>query len=68
MKDEKEKGVDLSLRQFIKNLGYFTGGTALLAINSLLTSCTPEKLKEIKNNKSTGGTDRYRLQRAIPHS
>ena len=76
MKDEKEKGVDLSLRQFIKNLGYFTGGTALLATTPWLTSCTPEKLKEIKNNKARVALNRYRLQRQyhihnlkeIPHA
>ena len=31
MKEHKEKGVDLGLRQFIKSLGYVAGGTALLA-------------------------------------
>ena len=46
MKENKEKGVDLGLRQFIKSLGYVAGGTALLATTPWLTSCTPEKLKE----------------------
>ena len=76
MKDEKEKGVDLSLRQFIKNLGYFTGGTALLATTPWLTSCTPEKLKEIKNNKArvaligTGSRGQYHIHnlKEIPHA
>ena len=76
MKDEKEKGVDLSLRQFIKNLGYFTGGTALLATTPWLTSCTPEKLKEIKNNNArvaligTGSRGQYHIHnlKEIPHA
>lgn len=76
MKDEKEKGVDLSLRQFIKNLGYFTGGTALLSTTPWLTSCTPEKLKEIKNNKArvaligTGSRGQYHIHnlKEIPHA
>ena len=31
MTKNTEKGVDLSLRQFIKSLGYIAGGTALLS-------------------------------------
>lgn len=52
MKEHKEKGVDLGLRQFIKSLGYVAGGTALLATTPWLTSCTPEKLQEIKHEKA----------------
>lgn len=39
--------VDLSLRSFIKNLGYVTGGTVILATTPWLSSCTPEKLREV---------------------
>ena len=51
MRNKIEKGVDLNLRQFIKSLGYIAGGTALLASTPWLSSCTPEKLKEIRNEK-----------------
>ena len=44
MTKNTEKGVDLSLRQFIKSLGYVAGGTALLSTTPWLSSCTPEKL------------------------
>ena len=50
MRNKIEKGVDLNLRQFIKSLGYIAGGTALLASTPWLSSCTPEKLKEIRNS------------------
>ena len=49
MRNKIEKGVDLNLRQFIKSLGYIAGGTALLASTPWLSSCTPEKLKEIRD-------------------
>ena len=52
MRNKIEKGVDLNLRQFIKSLGYIAGGTALLASTPWLSSCTPEKLKEIRNEKA----------------
>ena len=67
MKEHKEKGVDLGLRQFIKSLGYVAGGTALLATTPWLTSCTPEKLKEIKHEKArialigTGSRGQYHI-------
>ena len=51
MRNKIEKGVDLNLRQFIKSLGYIAGGTALLASTPWLSSCTPEKLKEIRTRK-----------------
>ena len=46
MKEHKEKGVDLGLRQFIKSLGYVAGGTALLATTPWLTSCTGETTRD----------------------
>jgi len=48
----KNDQVDLGLRQFIKNLGYIAGGSVLLGSIPWLESCTPEKLKEIKNQKA----------------
>ena len=76
MKEHKEKGVDLGLRQFIKSLGYVAGGTALLATTPWLTSCTPEKLKEIKHEKArialigTGSRGQYHIHnlKEIPHA
>jgi len=47
----KEQGVDMSLRRFIKNLGYAAGGSVLLATAPWLTSCTPEKLEEVKKER-----------------
>lgn len=76
MKNRTEKGVDLSLRQFIKSLGYITGGTALLATTPWLASCTPEKLKELNSEKArialigTGSRGQYHIHnlKAIPHA
>ena len=76
MKNNTEKGVDLSLRQFIKSLGYIAGGSALLASTPWLTSCTPEKLKEISSEKArvavigTGSRGQYHLHnlKEIPHA
>ena len=52
MKHTNGNGVDLELRQFIKNLGCIAGGSALLAATPWLASCTPEKLKEIRKDKA----------------
>lgn len=76
MKNNTEKGVDLSLRQFIKSLGYIAGGSALLSSTPWLTSCTPEKLKEISSEKArvavigTGSRGQYHLHnlKEIPHA
>lgn len=76
MKEKTEKGVDLSLRQFIKNLGFITGGSALLASTPWLTSCTPEKLQEISKEKAriaiigTGSRGQYHIHnlKEIPHA
>ena len=46
MNVDNSPSVDLSLRRFIKELGYVAGGTALLATTPWLKSCTPEKLSE----------------------
>lgn len=74
--EEKKQGVDLSLRKFIKELGYIAGGTSLLATTPWLTSCTPEKLEEIKNEKArvaligTGSRGQYHIHNLlnIPHA
>lgn len=54
MKAEKtDQQIDMGLRSFIKNLAYMTGGAAFLASTTpWLTSCTPEKLEEIKKEKA----------------
>ena len=72
-----KKEVDLSLRQFIKNLGYIAGGSALLASTPWLQSCTPEKLAEIKTEKKariafigTGSRGQYHIHNIlrVPHA
>ena len=73
---EKNMGVDLSLRKFIKDLGCIAGGTALLATTPWLKSCTPEKLEEIKKEKArigiigTGSRGQYHIVNLlkIPHA
>lgn len=67
MNEKREKGVDLSLRRFIKNLGYLAGGTALLAAAPWLSACTPEKLRETRGEKArlgligTGSRGQYHI-------
>ena len=73
---DKNMGVDLSLRKFIKDLGCIAGGTALLATTPWLKSCTPEKLEEIKKEKArigiigTGSRGQYHIVNLlkIPHA
>lgn len=45
--------VDLSLRKFLKELGYISGSTALLAATPWLKSCTPEKLVEVSGERKS---------------
>ena len=52
---KKEKQIDTGLRQFIKNLGYVTGGTALLGTVPWLESFTTDALKEIEGEKARIG-------------
>ena len=74
--DKKDDNVDLELRKFIKNLGYIAGGTALLATVPWLQSFTPEKLKELRNQKArialigTGSRGQYHIHNLlqIPHA
>ncbi len=76
MSGKKQQGVDLSLRQFIKDLGSLAGGAALLSSIPWLSSCTPEKLKEISGHKArvaligTGSRGRYHIHNLfqIPHA
>ena len=76
MGTRNEQGVDLSLRQFIKSLGNIAGGAALLSSVPWLSSCTPEKLQEIKGQKArvaligTGSRGRYHIHNLfnIPHA
>lgn len=74
---EEAQGVDLGLRKFIKELGFITGGTSLLATAPWLSSCTPEKLEEIKSEKKarvavigTGSRGQYHIHnlKNIPHA
>ena len=72
----KPKQIDTSLRQFIKDLGYISGGAALLATTPWLQSFTPDKVKEMKKEKArigfigTGSRGQYNIQAvmAIPHA
>ncbi|WP_298648094.1 Gfo/Idh/MocA family oxidoreductase [uncultured Proteiniphilum sp.] len=74
MKEEKQ--VDLGLRQFIKNLGYIAGGTAMLGTTPWLQSFTTDALKEIKGEKAriglirTGSRGVYHIHNllTIPHA
>ena len=76
MAKENKKQVDLSLRQFIKDVGYMTGGTALLSSVPWLQSFTPDKLNEIKKDKArialigTGSRGQYHMHNllAIGHA
>ena len=45
------KDVDLSLRQFIKDMGYMAAGTALFSSMPWLNSCTPDKLEEVRRER-----------------
>jgi|LSQX01.2.fsa_nt_gb predicted dehydrogenase len=73
---KKTKQVDTSLRQFIKDLGYISGGAAMLATTPWLQSFTPDTAKEIKNEKArigvigTGSRGIYDMQAvlALPHA
>lgn len=76
MSKKKQKEVDKSLRQFIKDLGYISGGSALLATTPWLQSFTPEKAQEIKKEKArigvigTGSRGQYHIHAlsAIAHA
>ena len=71
MAKENKKQVDLSLRQFIKDVGYMTGGTALLSSVPWLQSFTPSKLDEIKKEKArialigTGSRGQYHIHNLL---
>ncbi|OQB31020.1 MAG: Inositol 2-dehydrogenase [Bacteroidetes bacterium ADurb.Bin174] len=68
--------VDLSLRQFIKDLGCVTGGAALLGTMPWLQSFTPAAAEEIKKEKArvaligTGSRGLYHIHNLflIPHA
>lgn len=62
MSKKKPKQVDISLRQFIKDLGYISGGAALLATTPWLQSFTPDKAKEIKKEKAEDRVYRNGIQ------
>ena len=51
----RHKEVDMSLRQFIKDLGYISGGATMLAGMPWLQSFTPDKARDIKNDKARIG-------------
>ena len=68
---QNKKAVDLSLRQFIKDLGNIAGGTALLASTPWLQSFTTDKLSEIKKEKArlavigTGSRGQYHIHNML---
>lgn len=67
MAKNKEREVDMNLRQFIKDLGYMTGGVALLSSMPWLQSFTPAKAQEIRKEKArvaligTGSRGQYHI-------
>lgn len=71
MTNKKSKQVDLSLRQFIKDIGYMAGGAAFLAATPWLQSFTPDKLKDIKHEKArvaligTGSRGQYHIHNLL---
>lgn len=76
MSKREPKKIDTSLRQFIKDVGYISGGAALLATTPWLQSFTPDKAKEIRKEKAkigfigTGSRGTYNMHAvmAIPHA
>ncbi|MDD4158231.1 MAG: Gfo/Idh/MocA family oxidoreductase [Proteiniphilum sp.] len=72
MSKKTERQTDLGLRQFIKDLGYLSGGAALLATTPWLQSFTPEKAKEIQSEKArialigTGSRGQYHIHNLLP--
>ena len=74
--NNNETGTDLSLRKFIKDIGYIAGGTALLSMAPWLVSCTGEKLREIRGGQAriavigTGSRGQYHIHNLlnIPHA
>lgn len=73
----KEKlALDMGRREFIRNLGYLTGGAALLSSMPWLSSCTPERLKETAGQKArlaligTGSRGQYHIHnlKLFPHA
>lgn len=76
MSKKEVKQVDTSLRQFIKDLGYISGGAALLATTPWLQSFTPDKAREIQNDKArigvigTGSRGMYCMHAilGVPHA
>lgn len=67
MSKEQNETVDLSLRNFLKEMGYAIGGAALVGTAPWLSSCTKEKYAEIKGEKArvaligTGSRGQYHL-------
>jgi predicted dehydrogenase len=76
MSKKRPKQVDTSLRQFIKDLGYISGGATFLATTSWLQSFTPDTAKEIKKEKArigfigTGSRGMYNMHAVmdLPHA
>src|SRR5690554_4958023 len=71
MSEKQVKKVDVGLRQFIKDMGYITGGAAILGTMPWLQSFTPDKLKELKREKArialigTGSRGQYHIHNLI---
>lgn len=72
MSHKRKETVDLGLRQFIKDLGYISGGAALLATTPWLQSFTPDKARELKREKArigligTGSRGQYHIHSLLP--
>lgn len=76
MKEEKMKNPVMDRREFLRNIGYIAGGTALLATTPWLTFCTPEKSRAIAGERArvaligTGSRGQYHIHNLLqtPHA
>lgn len=74
MQDIENK--ELGRREFLRKLGYLTGGTAVLASAPWLSSCTPEKIASVGKDKArialigVGSRGQYHIHnlKLIPHA
>lgn len=76
MYKKKNEQVDTSLRKFIKDLGYITGGATLLSATPWLQSFTPDMANDIKHDRArigfigTGSRGMYNMHAvsSLPHA
>lgn len=77
MMEQKEKlDREINRRDFIRRLGYFAGGAAVLSSTPWLSSCSPDKIREVAGERArvaligTGSRGMYHLHnlKLIPHA